>query len=222
MPVSRVSTGRSRPWTPRRKQAWLDSLRLEKPWEGRDEFFETHWQRMGDLYRNPYLAADALLRNMQAFADEGLMYLESMIGVLGFIDAGGADIAPDAVADIYRAALATEAALATGVTVRLQVAILRFLPDAEQHLRFLYDFAFRHRDLFVAVNMVGREDNDKGYPCVSCPRCANCAGNTTAYACRFTAARSMNRTAMSAIRCCSVRTASATASISSPTRTRCA
>jgi adenosine deaminase CECR1 len=146
------------------KQAWLDSLRLEKPWEGRDEFFETHWQRMGDLYRNPYLAADALLRNMQAFADEGLMYLESMIGVLGFIDAGGADIAPDAVADIYRAALATEAALATGVTVRLQVAILRFLPDAEQHLRFLYDFAFRHRDLFVAVNMVGREDNDKGYP----------------------------------------------------------
>jgi adenosine deaminase CECR1 len=70
------------------KQAWLDSLRLEKPWEGRDEFFQTHWQRMGDLYRNPYLAADALLRNMQAFADEGLMYLESMIGVLGFIDPG--------------------------------------------------------------------------------------------------------------------------------------
>jgi adenosine deaminase CECR1 len=44
----------------------------------------------------------------------------------GFHRRRGADIAPDAVADIYRAALATEAALATGVTVRLQVAILRF------------------------------------------------------------------------------------------------
>jgi adenosine deaminase CECR1 len=48
--------------------------------------------------------------------------------------------------------------------VRLQVAILRFLPDAEEHLRYLYDFVARNSDLFVAVNMVGREDNDKGYP----------------------------------------------------------
>ena len=144
--------------------AWMDSLRLDKPYEGRDEFFQTHWQRMGDLYFNPYLAADALVLNMQHFSEEGLVYLESMIGVLGFIDAQGSPIAPDEVADIYRQRLRDADARATGVDVRLQAAVLRFAPNAEDSLRFLYDFVFRHRDLFVAVNMVGREDNDKGYP----------------------------------------------------------
>lgn len=147
-----------------RKTAWMDSLRLDKPAEGRDEFFQTHWQRMGDLYFNPHLAADALVKNMQAFGDEGLMYLESQIGVLGFIDPKGAPIPPDSVAQLYRERLRDDDAVATGVTVRLQATILRFHPDAEDHLRFLYDFVYRHNDLFVAVNMVGREDNDKGYP----------------------------------------------------------
>ncbi|WP_439106071.1 adenosine deaminase family protein [Congregibacter sp.] len=146
------------------KEAWLDSLRLDKAHEGRDEFFQTHWQRMGDLYLNPYLAADALVLNMQKFGAEGLMYLESMIGVLGFIDSNGEEISPDDVANIYRTRLRDADALATGVEVRLQVAILRFLPAADEALRYLYDFVSRHNDLFVAVNMVGREDNDKGYP----------------------------------------------------------
>ncbi|MFK8043761.1 adenosine deaminase [Congregibacter sp.] len=149
---------------PQEKAAWLDSLRLDKAHEGRDEFFQTHWQRMGDLYLNPYLAADALVINMQAFGAEGLMYMESMIGVLGFIGAQGQSIPPDDVAQIYRERLQDTDALATGVDVRLQVAILRFLPGANEHLRYLYDFVSRHNDLFVAVNMVGREDNDKGYP----------------------------------------------------------
>ncbi|WOJ93645.1 adenosine deaminase [Congregibacter variabilis] len=146
------------------KTAWLDSLRLDKAYEGRDEFFQTHWQRMGDLYLNPYLAADALVLNMQSFGAEGLMYMESMIGVLGFIDAQGQQISPDDVADIYRDRLRDDDALGTGVEVRLQVAILRFSPTAEDNLRYLYDYVSRHSDLFVAVNMVGREDNDKGYP----------------------------------------------------------
>lgn len=146
------------------REAWLDSLRLDKPHEGRDEFFQTHWQRMGDLYFNPYLAGDALIRNMQAFGDEGLLYLESMIGVGGFIDPEGAPIAPDQVVAIYRQRLGDRDALETGVAVRLQVAILRFHPDAEAQLRALYALVARNNDLFVAVNMVGREDNDKGYP----------------------------------------------------------
>jgi adenosine deaminase CECR1 len=148
----------------RQKAAWLDSLRIDKAYEGRDEFFQTHWQRMGDLYQNPYLAADALVLNMQAFAQEGLVYLESMIGVLGFIAADGTSLSPDVVGDIYRQRLLDEDALATGVSVRLQVTILRFHPQAEDHLRFLYAFVSRNADLFVAVNMVGREDNLKGYP----------------------------------------------------------
>ena len=148
----------------RQMKGWLNALRLDKPWEGRDEFFQTHWQRMGDLYANPYLAADALVLNMRHFADEGLRYLETMIGILGFVDAQGQGIDPDTVADLYRRRLAEADAVATGVTVRLQAAILRFAPNAEQTLRDLYAYVHRHRDLFVAVNMVGREDNDKGYP----------------------------------------------------------
>jgi adenosine deaminase CECR1 len=150
--------------SPEQRRAWMDSLRLDKPHEGRDEFFQTHWQRMGDLYANPYLAADALVLNMREFGREGLIYLESMIGVLGYLDPTGAPMAPDDVAAIYREALASGAAKATGVEVRLQVAILRFAPQAEDTLRTLYDFVYRNRDLFVGVNMVGREDNDKGYP----------------------------------------------------------
>jgi len=149
---------------PVQKQGWLDSLRLDKPHEGRREFFEKHWQRMGDLYANPYLAADALVLNMREFGREGLAYLESMVGVLGFITPDGQPVPADAVADIYRRRLAEADARATGVEARLQVAILRFAPNAEEQLRTLYAFVARHSDLFVAVNMVGREDDDKGYP----------------------------------------------------------
>ena len=51
-----------------------------------------------------------------------------------------------------------------GVTVRFQLAILRFLPNAEDQLRRVYKLVHENPDLLVAVNMVGREDNDKGYP----------------------------------------------------------
>ncbi|MEQ8514489.1 MAG: adenosine deaminase, partial [Chromatocurvus sp.] len=146
------------------KRAWLNSMVLDKSHEGRDEFFETHWQRMGDLYANPFYAADALVLNMQAFGREGLRYLESMVGVLGFKRADGSFYTPDEVADIYRRRLREPDALATGVTVRLQVTVLRFAPDAEAVLRTLYAFVARNRDLWVGVNFVGREDNDKGYP----------------------------------------------------------
>lgn len=146
------------------KRAWLNSMVLDKSHEGRDEFFQTHWQRMGDLYANPFYAADALVLNMQAFAREGVRYLESMAGVLGFKRADGSYYAPDEVADIYRQRLQEPDALATGVTVRLQVTVLRFAPAAEDTLRTLYAFVARNRDLWVGVNFVGREDNDKGYP----------------------------------------------------------
>ena len=42
--------------------------------------------------------------------------------------------------------------------------VARFLPDAEQRLRDLYAITDRYRDLYVGINMVGREDNEKGYP----------------------------------------------------------
>lgn len=149
--------------SPLQKTRWLNSIRLDQAHEGRDEFFERHWQRLGDLSRNPYLVAEALVLNMQAFAAEGLLYMEPQVPIFGFVTASGEALTPDQVMDIYRARLQQADALATQMTVRMQVSLLRFLPDAEAYLVELYRFAHRHPEV-VAVNMVGREDNDKGYP----------------------------------------------------------
>ncbi|GGA72917.1 hypothetical protein GCM10011369_13320 [Neiella marina] len=148
----------------REKKAWLNSIRLDAAHEGRDEFFQSHWQRLDELMNSPYLIADILVKNMQAFGDEGLIYMESMMGASGYTDPDGNPIEPDAVADIYRARLQQPDAKATGVTVRMQESILRFAGNAEDQLRRYFDFVSRNNDLYLAVNMVGREDNDKGHP----------------------------------------------------------
>ncbi|MEE3235722.1 MAG: adenosine deaminase [Pseudomonadota bacterium] len=143
---------------------WLASIRLDKPFEGRDEFFQTHWQRLNALTRNPWLQAETMVRNIQAFAEEGLVYLESQVAIQGFEGPDGAAISPQQVGEILRLRLQQEDVASIGITVRLQVPILRFLPFAENQLRTVYQFVHDNNDLFVAVNMVGREDNDKGYP----------------------------------------------------------
>lgn len=146
------------------RQAWKDSVRLNHDHEGRDEFFQTHWERLDELIDSPYVMMEVLYRNMEAFGDEGLIYLESMMGAGGFRKPDGTPIPADDVADMYRERMAQPDAKATGVTVRMQESILRFAPNAEEQLINAYDFVSRHSDLYLAVNMVGREDNDKGYP----------------------------------------------------------
>ena len=146
------------------KTAWLNSMRLDQPYEGRNEFFDAIWDRINDLLQNPYLICDILLRNMQAFGKEGLVYLETQQGAEGEVHPDGTPYSVEEVVGIYRQFLASPAAKATGVEVRFQNALLRFTPNAEQHLRVLYAITDRYRDLYVGVNMVGREDNDKGYP----------------------------------------------------------
>jgi adenosine deaminase CECR1 len=146
------------------KQGWLNSIRLDRPSEGRNEFFSTHWQRLNDLDNNPYVIADIIVRNMQAFGREGVVYLELQQGAIGYVKPDGSAFSPDETVEIYRKRLQDADARATGVTVRFQSSILRFLPNAEDHLRQLYAFTDQHRDLYVGINMVGREDDDKGYP----------------------------------------------------------
>jgi adenosine deaminase CECR1 len=147
----------------REKKAWLESLRLDESYEGRNEFFDAIWERLNDLLLNPWVIGEILLRNMEAFGSEGMVYLETQ-QPLGGVKADGTPFTKDEVADIFRATLASSRARATGVTVRLQNALLRFTPDAELRLKDLYAITDRYRDLYVGVNMVGREDNDKGYP----------------------------------------------------------
>ena len=145
------------------RAAWMNSVRLDAPHEGRDEFFERHWQRLGDLLRNPHLVAEILYRNMQAFADEGVAYIEPQVPVFGFLDRNGAPLDPKEVLALYRQHLAQADAQATGVTVRFQLSALRFHPDAERAVREIYRLASAHADI-VAVNLVGREDDDRGHP----------------------------------------------------------
>jgi adenosine deaminase CECR1 len=146
------------------KAAWLSSLRLDSPHEGREEFFEAQWRRIDALLRNPYLVNEILLRNMEAFGKEGLVYLETQTGLDGRKKPDGSDFSQAEVAALFRQFLASKQAKATGVEVRFQNALLRFSPVAEQDLRDLYAITDRYRDLYVGINMVGREDNAKGYP----------------------------------------------------------
>ena len=146
------------------KAAWMDSIRLDKAHEGRDEFFQTHWQRLFDLGNNPWLQAELLYRNMKAFGEEGVTYLELQVSVGGFRRPDGSVISPSEAANVLRERLRKKDAIDTGVTVRFQIALLRFRPNAEESLRVIYKFVHDNSDVFVGVNMVGREDNDKGYP----------------------------------------------------------
>jgi len=146
------------------KQGWLNSIRLNKSGEGRDEFFEKHWPRLNDLMNNPYIQAALLVKNMQAFGQENLVYLETQVGARNMLRADGSFFEPADVVDIYRQRLAQKDALSSGVTARLQYTLLRFTADAEQQLEWIYRFVDQHRDLYVGINMAGREDNDKGYP----------------------------------------------------------
>ncbi len=146
------------------KAAWLNSIRLDKPYEGREEFFQTHWQRLNALVRNPWIQAEILYRNMRAFGEEGVSYIEFQVAVRGGQNPDGTFISAQRTNDILRQRLKQKDAIETGVTVRFQLAILRFLPNAEDHLRSIYQFVHANSDLWVAVNMVGREDNDKGHP----------------------------------------------------------
>jgi adenosine deaminase CECR1 len=148
----------------RERAAWMDSIRLDKPYEGRDEFFERHWQRLNALTRNPWLQAATLVKNLQAYAEEGVAYVEYQVGDGPYEGPDGERIEASQAFDILREALARKDVRDLGVSVRFQLTILRFAPDAEDQLRRVYRLVHENPDLLVAVNMVGREDNDKGYP----------------------------------------------------------
>ena len=148
----------------REKTGWLNSITLDRPYEGRNEFFQTHWQRLNALLRNPWIQAGIMARNIDEFAAEGVAYIEFQVALHGFQRPDGTRFSADETARVLRDRLKQQDVIKSGVTVRFQLDVLRFLPNAEQQLRALYKFVHDNNDLFVAVNMVGREDNDKGYP----------------------------------------------------------
>lgn len=145
------------------KQGWLNSIKLDKPHEGRNEFFETHWQRLADLAANPHIRAEILYRNLEAFSQEGLIYLEPQVNAFGYLAPDGSPVSADDVAAVIRERVSQPDAQNLGMTWRFQQAILRFIPSAEQSIKDSWAFIARNEP-WVALNMVGREDDDKGYP----------------------------------------------------------
>src|SRR5271170_6597289 len=150
--------------SPELKQAWISSLMIDRPGEGRDEFFERIVPRFGDLTHDPYLVADVMVENMRFFGAEKVRYIETQIVTEGFLDAAGKPMPMEQANQILCDRLWQPDAIATGVQMRFLDVIIRFLPDAEHKLEVAYAWVASHRDQWVGINMAGREDNDKGYP----------------------------------------------------------
>jgi adenosine deaminase CECR1 len=146
------------------KEAWVSSLQVQRRSDGREEFFEQIVGRLSELERDPDLIAELLVRQLQQASAEGLRYLETQADPRGSRDANGAALTEDAAAEILRQRVAQADAQRTGVALRMQVSTLRFADDAEDDLVDGYAFVHRNHDLWVGVNLVGREDNPAGQP----------------------------------------------------------
>jgi len=146
------------------KRIWLSSLKLDAADKGRDEFFEAIFPRLRHLRSGLEMMTELLVENMKRFGAEGVRYMETIMTPFQFRDANGNSIDPEIVADRFAERLNQPDALATGVTVRFQAYVMRFAPDAEKQIEEAYAFIEKHRDLWVGVNLVGREDNAKGHP----------------------------------------------------------
>jgi adenosine deaminase CECR1 len=149
--------------SPEMKAAWLSSMILDKPGEGRNEFFEVIVPRRADILTTPDVVFAAFLKNLQLMGAQNMRYLEVQARPR-FRDVNGAPIDEERGYAMLRAFLNSPEVQATGVTVRFQSVFIRFAPDAEAQLENAYAFLDKHRDLWVGINMAGREDNDKGYP----------------------------------------------------------
>ncbi|MFQ5792845.1 MAG: adenosine deaminase, partial [Acidobacteriota bacterium] len=149
--------------SPEQKQAWMSSVKLDRPQEGRHEFFEVIWSRLNDLLRDATVISELMVENMKLFGREGVRYIEWQLGPFLRTE-GSKTLEPDELSRLFRARLEKPDAKETGVEVRLLANVLRFAPDAEQRIEEAYAFVDGHRDLWVGINLVGREDNDKGYP----------------------------------------------------------
>jgi adenosine deaminase CECR1 len=146
------------------REAWISSIKLDRPDEGRDEFFEYTWTRLNHLLTSIHVCSELVVENMRLMAAEGTRYLELMTGFAGWRDERGRSLPPAEADAFWRARLAQADARATGVLVRFKTLILRFAPDAEEQARSQFAHVDSARDLWVGVDMAGREDNNKGHP----------------------------------------------------------
>lgn len=146
------------------RRAWCDAMRLDAAGEGRAEFFDVIWTRLGDSLRSLPVRTELLVENIKAFSAEGVAYLETQFGVDLLVDRDGRVIPVEEAVAFVRRRLAAPDVVATGLVVRFQESVLRFSPRAEEQLRNSYRFVAAHRDLWVGLNLVGIEERGPGYP----------------------------------------------------------
>jgi adenosine deaminase CECR1 len=118
---------------------------------------------MDDLLANTALVAELVALNLKHFAAEGVRYLEAQVPLFSLATPEGKPLPPEAGLAAIRTRLRQPDLATLPITFRMQLSVLRFLPNAENALARAYALAAREPDI-VAVNFVGREDNDKGYP----------------------------------------------------------
>jgi len=149
--------------TQKQRDDWSSALILDKPGEGRNEFFEVIVFRLTEPARDPELTAALLQRMLERYSREGLSYLETQAHPLNFQDAAGKPIPQQTGADVFRQTLAKPEVKRLGMEVRFLTTGIRYTPTAEQSIERMYDFIDHNRDLWVGINLAGREDNGKGY-----------------------------------------------------------
>lgn len=133
------------------KAAWISALTIDKGYEGRNEFFEVIVNRLTEVARDTAAMRELLARMLKRYAREKVLYVETQYN------------APtQEAADLLRKRLAEQDLASLPISVRFQSVAIRFRPDAEEMVERLYDFNHRNRDLWVGLNMAGREDNTKG------------------------------------------------------------
>lgn len=146
------------------RKAWMSAIVLDEKGEGRNEFFEYHWTRLGDLLSSIHVMSELLVENMKLFSTEGLRYLELQRGAFHYLDAACEALPAQEADAFWNDRLAKADALETGVVVRWQGVVIRFLPNAEQQVRDFYAHIDSNRDTWGGINMAGREDDNRGYP----------------------------------------------------------
>jgi adenosine deaminase CECR1 len=146
------------------RDAFLSSLRIDTPGEGRDEFFEAIVNRPGDLFRNVDIAADLLAQMIVRYRAEGLQYLETQFRLTRMIDEQGNPVPPERALQRLRARLGQADVTERGVAYRFLYTFIRFSPDAARQAEEGLAWIEQHPDLWVGLNMAGREDNPAGKP----------------------------------------------------------
>ncbi len=146
------------------EKAWKSSVVLDSANEGRNEFFEYHWPRLGALLFDVTVIGELMVENMRRYGAEGVRYLEIMENPWGKTAPDGRVLSVDETYAYFKNRLQQPDALETGVLVRFQSVVIRFTDNAVADVRTHFKWLDTHRGLWRGINMAGREDDNRGHP----------------------------------------------------------